>query len=83
MTKLDLLQLLGWCSLIYIAILFLWIAMLTCCRAWMYRLHGRWLAMSEEKFNQIHYALIGLYKLIIIVFFLVPYIVLRALPSGI
>ena len=79
MTKVELLQLLGWCSFVYIAILLLWLLILKCCRAWVYRVHNKWFSISEEKFDQIHYLLVGFFKLIVVLFFLVPYLVLRAI----
>ncbi len=79
MAKVELLQLLGWCSLIYIIILSVWALFFIFGRDWLYGLHGEWFAMPIEKFNAIHYALIGFFKIILIVFFLVPYLVLRAI----
>jgi len=79
MDKAELLPLLGWCSLIYIGILFLWIFMFRVGHDWIYALHNKWFAIPVEKFDVIHYALMGLFKLMLIVFFLVPYLVLRAI----
>ena len=41
-----------------------------------YRLHGRWFPMPRETFTVVLYSFIGLYKIIFIVFNLVPYLVL-------
>jgi len=79
MAKAELLQLLGWCSLIYIIILAIWALFFIIGRDWIYGLHNKWCALSVEKFNAIHYALMGFFKIILIVFFLVPYLVLRAI----
>lgn len=79
MDKSELLQLLGWCSLIYIIILLTWGLFFIVGRGWMYNLHSKWFAMSVEKFNAIHYMLMGLLKILLIIFFLVPYLVLRAI----
>jgi len=43
----------------------------------MYRIHGKWFKLSEEKFDAIHYALIGFFKLSMILFNIVPYLALR------
>ena len=79
MSKADILQLLGWCSLVHIVILMLWVLMFRFAHTWVYSIHNKWIEISEEKFNQTHYALMGFYKLIVIVFFLIPYLVLRAI----
>ena len=79
MTKIELLQLLAWCSLIHIVLLCVWVALFFLAHDWIYKLHGKWFSISVEKFNAIHYALMGGYKLTIFLFFLVPYLVLRAI----
>ena len=79
MLKAEILQLLGWCSIVHIVILLLWVLMFRFAHNWVYNLHNKWVEISEENFNQTHYALMGFYKLIVIVFFLVPYLVLRAI----
>ena len=78
MDKAELLHLLGWCSLIYIIVLLFWLLTLRVGRDWIYKLHSKWFEIPIERFNIIHYTLIGFFKIILIVFFLVPYLVLRA-----
>ena len=46
---------------------------------WIYRLHERWFPMSRQTFITVIYAFLGLYKLIIIAFNLVPWIALELL----
>ncbi len=77
MDKSELLHLLGWCSLIYIIVLLFWLLILKIGRNWIYKLHSKWFEISAEKLNVIHYTLMGFFKIILIVFFLVPYLVLR------
>lgn len=77
MAKADLLHLLGWCSLIYIIFLSVWALFFIIGRDWLFGLHSKWFDIPVEKFNAIHYALMGFFKIILIVFFLVPYLVLR------
>jgi len=62
MDKIEILNLLGWCSLIYTIVLFAWILFLSIARNWIYKLHSKWLAISEEKFDVIHYSLIGFFQ---------------------
>lgn len=70
---------LAWCALINIGLLSIWLLFFIIAHDWLYKLHGEWFEMSVERFNSIHYALIGYYKLTIILFLLVPYLVLRAI----
>jgi len=77
MNKSDILHLLGWCSLIYFLFLLLWAVMFCQFHGWLYKTHGKWFDMSIEKFNSIHYLLMGIFKIIWLMFFLTPYIILR------
>ena len=43
----------------------------------MYRVHGKWLNMSVDKFDTIHYSGMALFKLGLFMFNLVPYFALR------
>jgi hypothetical protein len=68
---------LGWCSLINFGILLVWVLVFVTGRGCLYRLHSRMFAITEERFNAIHYAGMAGYKLLILVFNLVPWIVLH------
>lgn len=70
---------LAWCALINIGLLLLWILLFIFAHDWVYKLHSKWFVLSLDKFDAIHYALIGAFKLITILFFLVPYLILRNL----
>ena len=68
---------LGWCALINIGFLFFWWIMFMLARDFIYRMHSKWFKMSEESFNKIHYVGMAIYKLMIFIFNLVPYLALR------
>ncbi len=70
-------QLLAWSVLINYALLVFWFLILVLAPGWLYSLHSRWFKISEQAFYLIHYAGMGLFKLLIFVFLLVPYLVLR------
>lgn len=70
-------SMLGWCSLINLAILLWWFFFFTVAHDWTYRLHGRWFKLSVEQFDSIHYAGIAYFKLTVLVFNVVPYLALR------
>jgi len=68
-----------WSTIINYAVLLLWFFMLAFMRDTVYRLHGRWFPMSKETFMTCHYVMYGLYKLAIIIFNFVPFLVLTLL----
>jgi hypothetical protein len=41
-----------------------------------YRMHGKWFPMPRKRFNAVIYSFIGFYKIIVIVFNVVPWIAL-------
>jgi hypothetical protein len=40
-------------------------------------MHSKWFKIKVETFDAIHYAGLGIYRMLIIVFNLIPYLVLR------
>ena len=66
----------GWSAVINYAILIAWFAIFYLGRGWLGRVHGRMFGIPTEKANQMMYLLIGIYKLAILMFNLVPYIAL-------
>ena len=70
-------EFLAWCTLINIGLLLWWFLWLLFAHDWIYRLHGRWFKLSQERFDAIHYAAIAFFKITVIVFNLVPYLALR------
>ncbi len=68
---------LAWCSVINLGILlfgWLWFML---GHDFIYRFHGKWFKLSTEKFDATHYALMGFFKIGIILFNIVPYLALR------
>ena len=71
---------LGWCALINIIIFAMWVVVFFVAHDWVYALHRKWFRiLSIENFDSVHYILMGMFKIAIILFFLVPYLVLRHL----
>jgi hypothetical protein len=68
---------LGWASLINIGVLLLWFAFFLGARDWMRSVHGRWFNISADRFDEIHYMMMGFYELTIFVVLLGPYLALR------
>ena len=68
-----------WCTVMNAALLVL--SFLICALAgdWVYRMHSRWFSISREAFNVAIYSFIGVYKIFIVMFNLVPYVALLIL----
>lgn len=69
-------NLLLWCTLINYGLLAFWGLLMVAPHGWMHRLWGRWYRISAEQFDAIQLSGILLYKILIFVFNLVPYIAL-------
>lgn len=77
MTVEQLQALAGWCTVINFAFLLCWGAILILARDRVYRIHRRWFNLSDDQFDAFHYRAIALYKLLLLMFNLVPYLALR------
>ena len=65
-----------WSLAINYLILLIWFFAFIYAKNWMRSLHGRWFNLSDQTFDAIHYAAMAIYKILIMVFNLVPLIVL-------
>lgn len=69
-------QVLLWSSVINLAILLVWFAVFTLGRDFVFRNHARWFRLNAEQFDTLHYCGMGIYKLLILVFNVVPLLAL-------
>jgi hypothetical protein len=65
-----------WCTILNFALLVLSSLLCICAGDWAYRIHSKWFSISRETFNVAIYSFLGLYKGLIFVFILIPYIAL-------
>jgi hypothetical protein len=72
-------SLFGWMTAINLGLLVFSTLMLTLCRGPIIRLHQSLTGLSEESLKQAYLYFLAIFKLLIIVFNLVPYIVLKLL----
>jgi len=70
-------EILGWCSVVNIAMLFLSSILLTVMRGWIIKIHAKMSGVSEADLPSIYLQFLGSYKIFILMFNLVPYIALR------
>jgi hypothetical protein len=77
MSIVELREFFGWCSVVNIALMFIWFAEIVFMRKWIYKLHSRWFKLTDEQFAAMHYGLLSFFKLCVILFNIVPYFALR------
>ncbi|MEE9357057.1 MAG: hypothetical protein V3U62_01655 [Sedimenticolaceae bacterium] len=65
-----------WCTIINGAMFVFSAAMCILARDFVYRVHSKWFAMPRETFNVIIYSWVGLFKIVFLVFNVVPYVAL-------
>jgi len=74
-----LLDFLLWSAIINLGLLMMSFLAFTLGRNFIYRVHGKWYDIKKEEFNTIIYSGMMFYKICILFFNIVPYIVLRIL----
>jgi hypothetical protein len=65
-----------WCTVINYGVLLVWFLVFVFAHNWIQRLHGRWFRLSNDQFDSLHYAGMAIYKIGILLFNLVPFVVL-------
>jgi hypothetical protein len=65
-----------WCTIINGALMIFTFLICIFAREWAYSMHSKWFPISREAFNVAIYCFLGLYKMFVIVFNLVPFIAL-------
>ena len=65
-----------WCTILNMGLLVLAFLFLTLAGDFVYRIHSKWFPMQRETFNVVLYSFLGIYKMIVFVFNVVPWIVL-------
>jgi len=77
MTLITIRSMLAWCTVINMGLLLWWFLIFFFARDWIYRVHSRWYQIPRDRFDAIHYAGIAFFKILILMFNLVPYLALR------
>lgn len=72
---------LGICTLLNYAILIIWFAVFTLSYDWVYRVHTSWFPMSNENYDVANYVAMAVYKILVLVLNLIPYIALSIMGS--
>jgi hypothetical protein len=66
-----------WCTIINGSLLVLWAAFIAFAPNLVYRTQSTWFPGPRETFNVILYSFLGVFKIVFLVFNLVPYLALR------
>jgi hypothetical protein len=64
------------CTVINYGLLLVWFLVFVFAHDWILRIHGRWFRLSRDQFDALHYGGMSIFKIGIILFNLVPFIVL-------
>ena len=65
-----------WCSIINYAILIVWFLVFTTAHDFVYRLHGKWFRLSIDRFDELNYEAMAIYKIGVLLLNVVPLIAL-------
>jgi hypothetical protein len=68
-----------WCTVINYGILLVWFLAFVFAHDWFQGIHGRWFHLSRDQFDALHYAGMAIFKIGIMLFNLVPFVVLSIL----
>ncbi len=68
-----------WCAILNIALMAVSFVIIALARDWIYRFHGRWFPMPKDTFHVVLYSFLGVYKLLIWVFNIIPFLALAIL----
>jgi hypothetical protein len=65
-----------WCAVVNGGLLVLWTIALIVAPDFVYRTQRKWFPIPRETFNVVIYSFLGLFKIVFLVFNVVPYVVL-------
>lgn len=71
-----------WCTVINYGLLLIWFLVFALAHDWIRRFHGRWFRLTNEQFDFVHYIGMSIYKIGILLFNLVPFVVLWIVGSN-
>ena len=65
-----------WCTILNVGILILWAAFFLFAPDFVYRTQSKWFPIPRETYNVLIYSFLGLFKVLFIVFNVIPYLAL-------
>lgn len=70
---------LGWNLLIHTGLLMFVFLLLTAAKNWVVKIHQAMFELTKDQLDRVYFNFIAIYKLLIIILFLIPYLVVRFL----
>jgi len=70
-------QFLFWCMVINLGLLTLSVLLIITFRPWICQMHGRFFGLPEDYICKVLYAFLGFYKIVVIVFNVVPWLAVQ------
>lgn len=65
-----------WCTIINGVLFAFWTLMCMCALDWVFRTQSKWFPISRETFNVAIYSFLGLFKIVFLIFNVVPFLAL-------
>ena len=65
-----------WCTILNFGFLIFSFLFLVFAGDFVYKKHSKWFSLSREMFNVVIYSFLGMYKIVFLVFNLIPYVAL-------
>lgn len=82
MTIKNLQTTLGWCSIINFVLLFISVAFFMFAHDWVYNIHSKFFNISVETYDALWFLTVAFWKIVVIIFNVVPYFVLRSISKN-
>ena len=70
-----------WCTILNGSFLLFWTVMCVFAPDFIFNIHHRWFPIPREHFNVVVYAMLGLFKILVLLFNAVPFVALLIIGS--
>lgn len=67
-------QFFQWCTVLSVGVYVIWTLFFLLAPNFVYRVQTRWISISRDTYDVVIYSLMGFYKIVLIVFVIVPYL---------
>jgi len=75
-------KILGWCIIINLVMMLLFISISYLDHDWMYEIHFNFFQVAREDYESLLFNYMAFWKLLILVFFVIPYIAIRIVSKS-
>ena len=71
-----------WCTIFNVGLLSFWSIIFIFAPDFVFKKHSKWFPMSRETYNVASYSFLGIFKIFLIIFNIVPYLALLMIGSA-